>query len=150
MCPRSCTRARIQFEFRHLVRCCRCILSRKHNTFQSFASMTNNFTALLACNKKLQRTNATDIAYDGSDTKRLVEDGMSTGLENPHMARGFSDLYLVFARKRCMATYYNPCYIDSTFSPKQSHLALLAGVLQLRVFAKLLVGNEWVEYRECE
>ena len=35
-------------------------------------------------------------------TRRLVEDGMSTGLTNTHTARGFSDLYHVFARKQCI------------------------------------------------
>ena len=35
-------------------------------------------------------------------TRRLVEGGMSTGLTNKHTARGFSDLYHVFARKQCI------------------------------------------------
>ena len=35
-------------------------------------------------------------------TRRLVEDWMSRGLTNTHMARGFSDLYHVFARKQCI------------------------------------------------
>jgi len=33
-------------------------------------------------------------------TRRLVEDGMSTGLTNTHTARGFSVLYHMFARKQ--------------------------------------------------
>ena len=33
-------------------------------------------------------------------TRRLVEDGMSTGLTNTHRACGFSVLYHVFARKQ--------------------------------------------------
>ena len=42
-------------------------------------------------------------AYDANDsTRRLVEDGMSTGLTNTHTARGFSVLYHAFARKQCI------------------------------------------------
>ena len=33
-------------------------------------------------------------------TRRLVEDGMSTGLTNTHTASGFSVLYHMFARKQ--------------------------------------------------
>ena len=35
-------------------------------------------------------------------TRRLVEDGMSTGLTNTHTVRVFSDLYHVFAPKQCI------------------------------------------------
>ena len=35
-------------------------------------------------------------------TQRLVEDCMSRGLTHTHMARGFSDLYHVFAQKQCI------------------------------------------------
>ena len=59
---------------------------------------------LAAGSKKFQRANATTIAYDATEypSRRLVEDGMSTGLTNKHTARGFSDLYYVFARKQCI------------------------------------------------
>ena len=43
-------------------------------------------------------------AYDANDanesTRRLVEDGMRTGLTNTHKTRGFYVLYPVFARKQ--------------------------------------------------
>ena len=57
---------------------------------------------LAAGNKKFQRANATAIAYDANENPPddSVEDGMSTGLTNTHTARGFSDLYHVFARKQ--------------------------------------------------
>ena len=46
------------------------------------------------------------FAYDANDTnestRRLVEDGMSTGLTNTRTARGFSVLYHVFTRKQCI------------------------------------------------
>ena len=42
-------------------------------------------------------------AYDPNEsTRRLVEDGMSTGLTSTHTALGFSVLYHVFARKQCI------------------------------------------------
>ena len=42
-------------------------------------------------------------AFDANEsTRRLAEDGMSTGLTNTHTARGFSVLYHVFARKQCI------------------------------------------------
>ena len=41
------------------------------------------------------------VGWEGS-TQRLVEEGISTGLTNTHTARGFSDLYHVFARKHCI------------------------------------------------
>ena len=43
------------------------------------------------------------FVHDANEsTRRLVEDGMSTGLTNTHTARGFSDLYdWSFARKQC-------------------------------------------------
>ena len=67
---------------------------------------TKNFAALfflVACNKKVQWADATDNCVRvKSSTRRLVEDGMSTGLTNTHTARGFSDLYHVFARKQCI------------------------------------------------
>ena len=40
--------------------------------------------------------------YPPDDWLRLVKDGMSTGLTNTHTALGFSDLYHLFARKRCI------------------------------------------------
>ena len=44
-------------------------------------------------------------AYDANDanesTRRLVKDGMSTGLTNKDTAHGFSVLYQVFGRKQC-------------------------------------------------
>ena len=45
---------------------------------------------LAAGTKKFQRANATTIAYDATEypSRRLVEDGMSTGLTNKHTARG--------------------------------------------------------------
>ena len=62
---------------------------------------------LSACNKKTQRANATDITYDRNDPPlRLVEDGMSTGLTNTHTARGFFDLYHVFARKNAFSVLH--------------------------------------------
>ena len=43
--------------------------------------------------------------YDANDanesTRRLVKDGMSTGLTNKDTAHGFSVLYQVFGRKQC-------------------------------------------------
>ena len=42
-------------------------------------------------------------AFDANEsTRRLAEDGMSTGLTNTHTASGFSVLYHVFARKQCI------------------------------------------------
>ena len=42
-------------------------------------------------------------AYGANEsTRRLVEDGMSTGLTNTETARGFSVRYHVFARKQCI------------------------------------------------
>ena len=42
-------------------------------------------------------------AYAANEsTRRLVEDGMSTGLTNTHTAHGFSVLYHVFPRKQCI------------------------------------------------
>ena len=60
-------------------------------------------------------------AFDANEsTRRLAEDGMSTGLTNTHTARGFSVLYHVFARKQCILcsalrhkSYLTLCYIDS-------------------------------------
>ena len=68
---------------------------------------TKNYAALLfflaACNKKFQRANATDVAYDRNDpADEAVEDGMSVGLTKTHTALGFSDLYYVFTRKQCI------------------------------------------------
>ena len=41
-------------------------------------------------------------AYDANEsTRRLVKDGMSTGLTNKDTAHGFSVLYQVFGRKKC-------------------------------------------------
>ena len=40
--------------------------------------------------------------YPPDDWSRLVKDGMSMGLTNTHTALGFSDLYNLFARKRCI------------------------------------------------
>ena len=41
--------------------------------------------------------------YDANEsTRRLVEDGMSTGLTNTLTARGYSILYHVIARKQCI------------------------------------------------
>ena len=48
-------------------------------------------------------------------TRRLVEDGMSTGLTNTHRARGFSVLYHMFARKQ---------YILCSALPHKSYLTL--------------------------
>ena len=43
------------------------------------------------------------INFDANEsTRRLAEDGMSTGLTNTHTASGFSVLYHVFARKQCI------------------------------------------------
>ena len=39
-------------------------------------------------------------------TRRSVEGGMSTGLTNKHTARGFSDLYHVFARKNAFSVLH--------------------------------------------
>ena len=62
---------------------------------------------------------------------QLVEEGMSTGLTNMHTARGFSDLYHVFAPKRCILCitsrlpYITLCYIDSRFfCPWNNHTQL--------------------------
>ena len=82
-------------------------------------------------------------------TQRLVEDGMSTGLTNTHMACGFSDLYHVFARKQCILCimswlpYITLCYIDLRFflPLEQPRTALLATVSQPGVFTRLLVAN---------
>ena len=59
---------------------------------------------LAAGNKKFQRVNATRLyVYDANEsTRRLVEDGMSTGFTNTRTARGFSVMYHVFARKQCI------------------------------------------------
>ena len=54
-------------------------------------------------------------------TRRLADDRMSRGLTNTNLARGFSDLHHVFARKQCIlcATLHHKCcltllcYIDS-------------------------------------
>ena len=66
-----------------------------------------NFAAILfflaACKKKIPagKCDRYRVGWKWS-TRRLVEDGMSTGLTNTHTARGFSDLYHVFARKQCI------------------------------------------------
>ena len=68
---------------------------------------TKNFAALFfflaACNKKIPagKCDRYCVGWKWS-TRRLVEEGMSTGLTNTHTARGFSDLYHVFARKQCI------------------------------------------------
>ena len=64
-------------------------------------------------------------AYDANEsTRRMIEDGMSTGLTNTHTARGFCVQYHVFARKQCIVcsalrhkSYLTLllCYIDSRF-----------------------------------
>ena len=42
-------------------------------------------------------------AFDANEsTRRLAEDGVSTGLTNTHTASGFSVLYHVFVRKQCI------------------------------------------------
>ena len=56
-------------------------------------------------------------AYDANEsTRRLVEDGMSTGLTNTQTARGFSVLYHAFARKQ---------YILGSTLRHKSYLTLL-------------------------
>ena len=68
---------------------------------------TKNFATLLfflvACNKTIPvgKCHRCRKGWKWS-TRRLVEDGMSMGLTNTHTARGFSDLYHVFARKQCI------------------------------------------------
>ena len=68
---------------------------------------TKNFALLLfflgAWNKKIPvgKHDKYHVRWKWS-TRRLVEDGMSTGVTNTHTARGLSDLYHVFARKQCM------------------------------------------------
>ena len=48
-------------------------------------------------------------AFDANEsTRRLAEDGMSTGLTNTHTARGFSVLHYVIK-----VTLHYLCYIDS-------------------------------------
>ena len=82
-------------------------------------------------------------------TQWLAEEGMSMGLTNTHTARGFSDLYHVFAPKRCILCitswlpYITLCYINlGFFLPlKQPPTALLASASQPCVFARLLVAN---------
>ena len=53
-----------------------------------------------------ERANVTAIRVcckcANESTRRLVEDGMSTGLINTHTARGLSVLYHLFARKQCL------------------------------------------------
>ena len=58
-------------------------------------------------------------------TRRLVEDGMSTGLTNTHTARGFSVLYHAFARKQ---------YILGSALRLKSYLTLLYYVASIRNF----------------
>ena len=66
--------------------------------------------------------------YDANEsTRRLVEDGLNTGLTNTHTARGFCLHYHVFARKQCILCsalrhkryltllYLTIRYIDSRF-----------------------------------
>ena len=105
--------------------------------------------------KKFQRENATATAYDANEypsTRRLVEDGMTTGLTNTLVACGFSDLYLVFARKQCILSLVLRhkccpallCHIDSRFFVplEQSRTALLGcrlAVSRLREAAH--IGN---------
>ena len=82
-------------------------------------------------------------------TQRLAEEGMSMGLTNTHTARGFSDLYHVFAPKRCILCitswlpYITLRYINlGFFLPlEQPPTALLASASQPCVFARLLVAN---------
>ena len=61
------------------------------------------------------------MAYVANEfTRRLVEDGMSTGLTNTHTTHGVSDLYHLLARKQCILCpawlpYITLCYIGSRF-----------------------------------
>ena len=46
-------------------------------------------------------------AYDANEsTRRLVEDGMSTGLTNTHTARGLSVLYHAFTRNNAFSVLH--------------------------------------------
>ena len=119
---------------------------------------TKTFAALLfflaACNKKFKLANAKDIAQDHArSTRRLVEDGMSTGLTNTLKARGFSDLYHVFARKQCILcpalrlgclTLLYVTSIRDFFCPWNNRARLYqTAASQPRAFTRLLVGNQY-------
>ena len=115
---------------------------------------TKNFAVLLfflaACNEKFHRAKCDRhrVGWKWS-TQRLAEEGMSMGLTNTHTARGFSDLYHVFAPKRCILCitswlpYITLRYINlGFFLPlEQPSTALLASASQPCVFARLLVAN---------
>ena len=86
---------------------------------------TKNFAAsvffLAACNEKFWVGKCDRYHVGWKWSTQLVEEGMSTGLTNMHTACGFSDLYHVFAPKRCILCitsrlpYITLCYIDSRF-----------------------------------
>ena len=109
---------------------------------------------LAAGNKKFQWVKC-DYAYDANDanesTRRLVKDGMSTGLTNKDTAHGFSVLYQVFGRKQCSLcsalrhksylTLPSRFILPWNFRPR----LYSAAASQPRVFARLLIWNNWTK-----
>ena len=67
-------------------------------------------------------------------TQRLVEEGISTGLENTHTALRFSALYHFFAQKQCI--------LRSALHYLMLHrFEIHSAASQPRVFVRRLVGN---------